>query len=503
MNEYTITQITDNNINDIEVQVSEGNIVWSANDGNDTEIFFYNGSEISQLTNNEVFDQTALISGSNLVWVRTETDPFSSGLISESEIIFYDGTNSSSIANVEGVTIPAISGNNVAWGEGSFFGGRIFFYDGTSTSEISDSGVFIPINSSSISGDNLVWTSGLDQGYDAVFFYDGVTTTQINDNDLANVNLLPSVSGNNIAWTSAEEATTGNETGEIFFYDGTDTIQLTDDDEQKAVIGVAGNNVIWSSGDGLISANLFIYNGTETIQLTSDETEIFDGASISGNNVVWAESDGNDLEIFLYDGNTTTQITDNDLDDSLPDIDGDNIVWQANDGSDIEIFLATLNGFNSGENDPPGTVYRFFNNDTGVHFYTANETERNAVEESDNFSFEGASYISVDPLTGNSEPLPVYRFLNEDTGVHLYTISETERDVVAELDNFSFEGEAFFAYETEVEGSIPIYRFFNPSTGAHFYTPSAAERDNVADNLPDFQSEGIAYYAFPIETELS
>ena len=65
------------------------------------------------------------------------------------------------------------------------------------------------------------------------------------------------------------------------------------------------------------------------------------------------------------------------------------------------------------------------------------------------------------------------------------------------MDSFSFEGEVFFAYETEVEGSIPIYRFFNTTTGAHFYTPSTTERDNVTENLPDFQSEGIAYYALP------
>ena len=143
------------------------------------------------------------------------------------------------------------------------------------------------------------------------------------------------------------------------------------------------------------------------------------------------------------------------------------------------------------------TVYRFFNTDTKVHFYTANETEKDAVEDLDNFNFEGASYRGVDPLTGAGEPVPVYRFFNQDTGVHLYTVSETERDVVEDLDNFSFEGEVFLAYETEVEGSIPIYRFFNSTTGAHFYTPSVAERDNVENNLPDFQSEGIAYYALP------
>ena len=139
------------------------------------------------------------------------------------------------------------------------------------------------------------------------------------------------------------------------------------------------------------------------------------------------------------------------------------------------------------------TVYRFFNTQTGVHFYTANEIERDSVQELDNFSFEGASYASVDPLTGT----PVYRFLNQDTGVHLYTTSTVERDSVQELDNFSFEGEAFSALATEVEGSVPIYRFFNTNSGAHFYTPNEAEKNNVEANLPDFQSEGIAYYAFP------
>ena len=46
------------------------------------------------------------------------------------------------------------------------------------------------------------------------------------------------------------------------------------------------------------------------------------------------------------------------------------------------------------------------------------------------------------------------------------------------------------------------YRFFNSTTGAHFYTPLVAERDNVEDNLPDFQSEGIAYYALPIALKI-
>lgn len=144
------------------------------------------------------------------------------------------------------------------------------------------------------------------------------------------------------------------------------------------------------------------------------------------------------------------------------------------------------------------TVYRFLNATTGVHFYTADEQEKKIIQSKLlGFDFEGASYQGIDPLTGMGQPLPVYRFYNRDTGVHLYTISETERNVVEDSNNFRYEGEAFFAYETELEGSIPIYRFYNSTTGAHFYTPSTVEKDNIEDNLSGFESEGIAYYALP------
>ena len=147
------------------------------------------------------------------------------------------------------------------------------------------------------------------------------------------------------------------------------------------------------------------------------------------------------------------------------------------------------------------TIYRFFNSNSGVHFYTSNKIERDAVKKLPNFAFEEASYRGADPLTGQLEPLPVYRFLNRDTGAHLYTISEIERDAIKDLANYVDEGEAFFAYQAEVEGSIPIYRFYNSTSKAHFYTSSAVEKNSIEATLPDFQSEGIAYYAFPLSQQ--
>ena len=147
-------------------------------------------------------------------------------------------------------------------------------------------------------------------------------------------------------------------------------------------------------------------------------------------------------------------------------------------------------------------VYRFFNQETGVHFYTASEVERDSIIENlPNFSLEGTSYEVIDPLTGSSDTNVVHRFRNQNTGVHIYTIDEAERSFIAEnLSNYEYEGEVFAAYTSEIEGTIPIHRFYNLELDAHFYTPSEAERESVENDLPNYEYEGVAYYAYSVDT---
>ncbi len=150
------------------------------------------------------------------------------------------------------------------------------------------------------------------------------------------------------------------------------------------------------------------------------------------------------------------------------------------------------------------TVYRFFRPDVGVHFYTASEFERDSIIANlPNYTYEGESYISAsetaDPLTGAR---PVHRFFNQDTGALLYTISEAERDFISsDLPNYTYEGIAYYSYQSDRPGATPLYRFYNPVVDAHFYTPSTEERDTILANLPDYQLEsegGIAFYVEPV-----
>ena len=165
--------------------------------------------------------------------------------------------------------------------------------------------------------------------------------------------------------------------------------------------------------------------------------------------------------------------------------------------------LASQPNSNSPETDT--AIYRFFIPDKGAHFYTASPIERDYVSKNlPQYLYEGSSYIAAseagDSLTGIK---PVYRFFNSSTGIHLYTMSENEKEyIIDNLDNYNFENVAYYAYETPQENTVPLYRFYHTIADTHFFTPSLEERNHVKENLPWYQEEGdggIAFYVEPLD----
>lgn len=113
----------------------------------------------------------------------------------------------------------------------------------------------------------------------------------------------------------------------------------------------------------------------------------------------------------------------------------------------------------------------------------------------DIFTYEGAAYSAgLAPAPGMDQPL--YRFYNRNTGTHFYTASGAERDQVLSrwADVFSYEGVAYYV-GAGGQGQVPLYRFYNRGTGAHFYTASETERDSVLARWSGtFTYEDPAFY---------
>ena len=158
-------------------------------------------------------------------------------------------------------------------------------------------------------------------------------------------------------------------------------------------------------------------------------------------------------------------------------------------------------------------IHRFFQYEKGFHFYTADENEREYIYEQSidgalSYQYENVAYRGLasnrDSLTGDiiEGASPVYRFFNTDTGAHLYTMNEEEKNYIdANLDNYSFDSIAYYAFESpspEIE-TVPLYRMYNTRTGSHLFTTDGNEF-NTLKNSAEFSyfipegNQGITYY---------
>lgn len=139
-------------------------------------------------------------------------------------------------------------------------------------------------------------------------------------------------------------------------------------------------------------------------------------------------------------------------------------------------------------------VYRFYNADTGSHFYTGDLAEaENVLTTLQSFQYEGMSFTEN---TSAANAVDVYRFYNTETGTHFFTSSETEvQHIQANLHNYNYEGVAYQAYGESGVGTTALYRFFNTETGTHFYTANQTEMEAVKVELAGtYNYEGVAYY---------
>ena len=157
-------------------------------------------------------------------------------------------------------------------------------------------------------------------------------------------------------------------------------------------------------------------------------------------------------------------------------------------------------------------VHRFFQPEAGYHFYTADDRESSEIQESSStaelkYNYEGTSFAALgsnlDSLTGEiiEEAKPVYRFLNQSTGAHLYTINVEEQEYITEnLANYISEGTAYYAFENEPAAieTIPLYRLLNHDNGTHLFTSDRQELDYIQENFSNFSLEGNDGIAFHV-----
>ena len=130
-------------------------------------------------------------------------------------------------------------------------------------------------------------------------------------------------------------------------------------------------------------------------------------------------------------------------------------------------------------------MYRLYNPNSGEHFYTANEAEKDYLD-SIGWNYEGIGWTAP-----KRSETPVYRLYNPNAGDHHYTMSEGEMQMLVAV-GWNYEGIGWYSDDRE---RVPLYRQYNPNAvaGAHNYTANKAENDYLASI--GWNEEGIGWYA--------
>ena len=78
-----VFQLTDNQHSDRKPQIHNGQVTWYRYDGDDYEIFLYNGSSVIQLTDNQYSEAYPQIHNGQVTWYRSDGIDF--------EVFLYNG----------------------------------------------------------------------------------------------------------------------------------------------------------------------------------------------------------------------------------------------------------------------------------------------------------------------------------------------------------------------------------------------------------------------------
>ena len=266
-------------------------------------------------------------------------------------------------------------------------------------------------------------------------------------------------------------------TSQNFMYGGFHRIDL----ESSLTFEAGTKFSVVSTASTLDESGERLYGVSANMGLSKKAVDAID-AKTPGKMKVYNKAVVNKGESYLYDGNKwqdwseylSALPADAESKELLPSSDKYNDALVV-DNFSIKVYAEPV------ENLQPRSIYRLYNQNTGEHFYTASDDERDEVSAA-GWSFEGTAWTA--PAMG----APVYRLYNPNSGEHHYTLSADERDM---LTGSGWDYEEIGWYSG---GTVPVYRAYNPNQPScnHSFTSDKKEHEHLISL--GWSDEGVAWY---------
>lgn len=92
-----------------------------------------------------------------------------------------------------------------------------------------------------------------------------------------------------------------------------------------------------------------------------------------------------------------------------------------------------------------------------------------------------------------SGTVPLHQYYNPQYNVldHFFTLQYSPYGI----NNWAYEREAFYVFDTQVSGTTPLHRYWNPTLGDHFYTIDINEIGQYPTNGYTYEGEECYVYA--------
>jgi hypothetical protein len=139
-----------------------------------------------------------------------------------------------------------------------------------------------------------------------------------------------------------------------------------------------------------------------------------------------------------------------------------------------------------------------------MHLYTTGVTEVNAVIKNANYHLEAVACYLYDPATKSvpAGTTPLYRFYDPQSGTHYYTSNKYELPSLGAGGAWNAEGIAGYLYDPATKsvpaGTTYFYCLNNPTTHDWFYTADKVEGDNLLSSGSGYQQVGIVGYVYAV-----
>jgi PKD repeat protein len=250
------TTVVSNNTFDMRQKIHSGQIVWSASDGNDNEIFLFDSAtgKTTQLTSNDKNDINPEVDSGQVVWLSPHEWEY--------KVFLFDSATGMTTQLSDGLAgSPHIHNGQIVWSERDGNDNEIFLYDiaTEAATQLTDNDK--NDGGPRIHNGKVVWWAGggirMDEQYPEVFLYDIATkaTTQLTDN--SHYDGFPQIHNGQVVWSARNEY----DDTEIFLYDidTNMTTQLTDNDQGGLHPKIYNGQVIWRGWDGK-DFQVFLYN---------------------------------------------------------------------------------------------------------------------------------------------------------------------------------------------------------------------------------------------------